>query len=217
MNRRTFIKTVGMASIASLIPFNLNADDTNEIEEIKLDDINNFNYIILTTTKKSNGLIDSFTTYSNKNTEKKLKEYYTGSKNVWFLQDKKDIKDFIKNETDVEFYYDYFVFGYNGNAKKIKIPVYLNDRFLLNNIKFDVCGISNTVEEIEVLDYKKVTKYSCYPSIFYNHGRMNFGLTLDEINKTNIKSIILPKKMYEYAKEYIPFVENNTSIKFSTN
>ena len=219
MNRRNFIKTIGLASMSALVPYNVFADNSNTTEELTLENAtsnSNFNGILLETELSINGgLIKNNCKYFGKNTKEIAEKYYKAKNNhVWFLQNDKFPKEDVMG-----IMYDYAVFGYNGNAENIVIPMYLdntNDDDIYR-IFFHIdmcCGLSNTVKQIIFKDYKPDTKYTIYPIIYNYYSERLFGFTFEELNNKSLNKIVLPKIMFEENKKYIPIIEKKTKIKF---
>ena len=113
--------------------------------------------------------------------------------------------------------YEYRIYGYYGISPVIKLDCKMDNKYVLRYINFKVGGISSDVEKIIISDYIPEEKYKVYPMMYCYYSKQLFGLTFDEINKTNIKSIILPEKMFEDNKKYISIIEKETKIKFSVN
>ena len=227
MNRRNFIKTVSMAAIASLIPFNLKADDNDTtdirvIDTVCLDYIkyNNvaFNGVLNVTTHSKNDKITSFSEFFGDNTEEKLNKHYKYNRYAWFMHNKiNSIENMEFLSEDLFQSYEYRIYGYYGLSSIIELDCKMNNKYKLRWISFDVMGITKNVEKIIISDFPSTDEYKYYPMMYNYYSKRLFGLTFDKINNTNIKSIILPEKMFEENKKYIPIIEKNTKIKFEEN
>ena len=224
MNRRSFLKTIGMVSIASLIPFNLKADDVHEIDTVSLSNIKDktvkFNGVLNVSTFSKNERITTFFSFFGDDTKEKLSNYYKSkhNKNAWFLNnDTVFVEDLEFSSEDLFQSYEYRIYGYYGISPVIKLDCKMDNKYVLRYVDFRIGGISSNVEKIIISDYLPEEKYKIYPMIHNYYSNLLFGLTFDEINKTNIKSIGLPKNMFEENKKYISIIEKETNIKFSVN
>lgn len=214
MNRRNFIKTIGLASLSTLVPYNVFSDNSESVEELTLENAtsnSNFNGTFIESELSKNGLIKTNCKYFGKNTKEIVEKCYNAKlQHVWFLQNDKFPKEDV-------FYtmYNYALFGYNGTAENIVIPLCLDDNKSRMFFIIDMCcGLSNTVKQIKFKDYSTDKIYGNYPIIYNYFSEQLFGFTFEELNKKNLNNIILPKKMFEENKKYIPIIEKNTKIKF---
>ena len=224
MNRRNFIKTIGLATMSTVIPYNISADNSESTEELTLENTksnSNFNGILIESELSINGgLIKNNCKYFGKNTKETAENYYKAKEqHVWFLQNDKFPKEDVMCTM-----YDYALFGYNGNEENIVIPMYLDntndDDDDMYRIFFHIdmcCGLSNTVKQIMFKDYKPDTKYTIYPIIYNYYSERLFGFTFKELNNKSLNKIVLPNKMFKENKDYISIIEKKTKIKFEAN
>lgn len=219
MNRRNFLKTIGVASITTLIPFNLKAEEKKESVKLKepvkffIDNDSKFNMVLNESVFHKNDLISTTSKFIGKNTKEKLEEYYkrNNKTNVWFY----DSGEEFHEDEILDCSYEYRFYGCQETCESIGIDCKLDNKYKLRHISFNICGISQDINQIYIFDYPSDEKYKIYPIIYNYYSKQLFGLTFEEINNTNIKSILLPEKMFEENKKYIPIIEKETRIKFT--
>lgn len=108
------------------------------------------------------------------------------------------------NEKNIIYYdHSYRFYGYQGNSESINIPIKLNGIYKLIEIDLSICSLSNTVEEIYIsLSYGMKDNIDDYFAWLFHNNKI-FGLTYEELKKTNVKKIVIPKSMYEFHRESI--------------
>lgn len=220
MNRRDFLKTVSLASVATLISNNVFANNSSKTEVLSIDKPNNFNFVL-----------DSF--YKFKENDKVITAYNNLSKYKFYGNKTREIienmfcpfsnyRDHPNNE-DVEYIknnnlitheeHSYSIFGYYGNANKLIIPLILNNKYPLKNVIM-VMGFTNTVKEIYFdncgYKYKDLKcKNVLYPCVWDNI----FYTPVDKVKQINIQKIIMPKDMYDYHDSYFnPILKKTYSV-----
>ena len=179
-----------------------------------------FNGTLNVSTFSKNDKITTFFSFFGDDTKEKLNNYYKSkhNKNAWFLHNYVDFVEELEFPAgDLFQSYEYRIYGYYGISPVIKLDCKMDNKYVLRYVDFRIGGISSNVEKIIISDYLSEEKYKIYPMIHNYYSNLLFGLTFDEINKTNIKSIVLPEKMFEENKKYISIIEKETNIKFSVN